>query len=253
MAYFSRFVVLLNLSVMLSACASDSATHVSTNDSKTLRLELSTAMSRHRVLSYSETWDALSQIHEIAPGRIRLFYTRRIVDASDRASSENQSELEFWNREHLWPQSFGSRAYPAKTDLHHLVPTDQTVNSSRGNKYFDTGLEAHHECAQCWTSTEAWEPPDEVKGDIARMMFYIDVRYEGLLGDDVGDLALGETPDTSNNVYGKLSTLLRWHCTDPVSEDEVRRHQTAASIQGNRNVFVDSPELVSSIYNYVCL
>lgn len=209
-------------------------------------------MSTHRILAYSEVWEALSKIHEVSPGKIRLFYTRRIVNAADRASGENQSELDYWNREHLWPQSYGIRVHPAKTDLHNLVPADQTVNSSRGNKFFDTGIEAHHECAQCWTSTEAWDPPDEVKGDIARMMFYVDVRYEGLLGDDVGDLSLSDTPNTSNRVFGKLSTLLQWHCADPVSEDEVRRHETAASIQGNRNAFVDSPELVSSIYNYDC-
>ena len=209
-------------------------------------------MSTHRTLAYSETWDALSEIHEVSPGKIRLFYTRRIVDAANRASGEDQSELEYWNREHLWPQSYGVRVNPAKTDLHNLVPADQTVNSSRGNKIFDTGIEAHHECAQCWTSTEAWEPPDEVKGDIARKMFYVDVRYEGLFDEGVGDLALSDTPETGKKVFGKLSTLLRWHCSDPVSEDEIRRHQTAASIQGNRNAFVDSPEFVSAIYGYDC-
>ena len=209
-------------------------------------------MNNHRVLSYSETWDALSQIHEVAPGKIRLFYTRRIIDASNRASGENQSRLDYWNREHLWPQSYGIKARPAKTDLHNLVPSDRTVNSSRGNKYFDFGNKVHHECTLCWTTTEAWEPPDEVKGDIARMMFYVDVRYEGLFDDAVGDLSLADMPTTSNKTFGKLSTLLEWHCSDPVSEDEVRRHQTIAIIQGNRNAFVDSPELVSAIYNHDC-
>jgi len=75
---------------MLSACASDTVTHVSTPSSQALRLELSTAMSEHRVLSYAETWDALSQIHELSPGKIRLFYTRRVIDAADRASGEDQ-------------------------------------------------------------------------------------------------------------------------------------------------------------------
>lgn len=252
MAHFSRTLSLLTFSTILSACASDSITYAPPHDTETLRLELSTAMSTNRVLAYSETWQALSEIHEVSPGKIRLFYTRRIVDATDRASGEDQSELEYWNREHLWPQSYGVRVHPAKTDLHNLVPTDQTVNSSRGNKIFDTGVEGHHECTQCRTSTEAWEPPDEVQGDIARKMFYVDVRYEGLFDAEIGDLVLGDAPDSDSKVFGKLSTLLRWHCSDPVSEDEVRRHETTASIQGNRNAFVDSPELVSSIYGYNC-
>jgi len=144
------------------------------------------------------------------------------------------------------------KIHPAKTDLHNIVPADQTVNSSRGNKFFDYGTTPHPECALCRTTTEAWDPPDEVKGDIARRLFYVDVRYEGLLNDAVGDLSLADTPNANNKVFGKLSTLLEWHCADPVSEDEVRRHQTAASIQGNRNAFVDSPELVSDIYNHDC-
>lgn len=249
---FRRFVLLFSFTLTLNACTTDSGPAAPASDTLALRTELSSSMSSHRVLSYSQVWDALSAIHEVAPGKIQLFYTQRVVNASDRASGDGQSNLDNWNREHLWPQSFGIRTHPAKTDLHNLVPADQTVNSSRGNKYFDRGSVAHRECIQCWTTTESWDPPDEVKGDIARMMFYVDVRYEGTTNDNVGDLSLGVVPDAGNKVFGNLNALLEWHCSDPVSEEEVRRHEMVAAIQGNRNAFVDSPALVSYVYDHDC-
>ena len=224
----------------------------STGAVQDLRASLSRSMSDNRVLSYSEAWEVLSKAFEVAPGQIRLFYTRRLIPASERASGADQHEPDHWNREHLWPQSYGIRATGARTDLHNLVPADATVNSSRGNKWFDEVLIAHHECTDCAVSTEAWEPPDEAKGDVARAMFYMDVRYEGDVDDGVPDLSLGDRPAPEQQRFGRLSALIDWHCADPVSEEETRRHEVLSAAQGNRNAFIDEPYLAGRVYGFVC-
>ena len=221
-------------------------------DAAALRAALSSAMATNRTLPYDAAWTVLPEAHAAGPGRIRLFYTRAVVPAADRAAGDDQAEPDHWNREHLWPQSYGLRDTPARTDLHNLVPADRTVNSSRGRKFYDEVSGPHHECAGCEVSRDAWEPPAELKGDVARAAFYMDVRYEGAAGDGVGDLSLSDDPDADARRFGALSTLIDWHCTDPVSAEEGRRHEAAARAQGNRNAFVDAPELAERVYGFEC-
>ncbi|MCF7925574.1 MAG: endonuclease, partial [Candidatus Izimaplasma sp.] len=96
-----------------------------------------------------------------------------------------------------------------------------------------------------------FEPRDEVKGDVARMIFYMAVRYEGEIGDMV-DLEVVNDPDASKSsklpVYGDIDDLLRWHIEDPVSEKEILRNQIIYQYQGNRNPFIDMPELIQLIW-----
>ena len=221
-------------------------------DVDALRASLSTAMATGRTLPYDAAWTVLADAHSVGDDGIRLFYTRRVIPAANRASGADQAEPDHWNREHLWPQSYGLRGSDARTDLHNLVPVDRTVNSSRGAKYFDEVSGAHAECTLCEVSTRAWEPSAEVKGDVARAAFYMDVRHEGGADDDVPDLALGDAPSAPERRFGRLSTLLRWHCEDPVSSDEARRHDIVATAQGNRNAFVDVPALVGDVYGTAC-
>lgn len=209
-------------------------------------------MSTNRVLAYDAAWTVLADAHAAGRDGIRLFYTQAVIPAADRASGADQAESDYWNREHLWPQSYGLEGTDARTDLHNLVPVDRTVNSARGNKVYDEVSGAHRECTVCETNSVAWEPPPIVKGDVARVVFYMDVRYEGLAADDVPDLSLSDEPSAENARFGVLSTLLRWHCEDPVSQDEVRRHEVIARAQGNRNAFVDAPELVGDVYGVSC-
>ena len=218
-----------------------------------LRATLSSAMAeRQRPRRYGDAWTVLADGAEVAPGAIRLFYTRRVVPAENRASGANQAEADFWNREHVWPQSFGLRGNPARTDLHNLVPVDRTVNSSRGSKTFDEAETPHHECRGCRVSGTAWEPDPEVQGDVARIAFYMDVRYEGGAEDGVPDLRLDDTTSSAEARFGELSTLARWHCADPVSAEERQRHDAAARAQGNRNVFVDTPILAEEVFGFSC-
>ncbi len=221
-----------------------------------LRLHLHQKMAQQRWLPRSREWEVLAQSAASSRNEMTLFYTRRTVRQDQRASGADQAEPDYWNREHLWPRSFGLKATPADRDLHNLVPADRTVNSSRGNKMFGMATQPHRECSQCRVGPTTWEPPDEVKGDIARVLFYMDVRYEGDTGlpADAGlpDLVLAADADSAGNQLGPLPTLLDWHCADPVSSEERRRHEVIATVQGNRNVFVDSPSLAEIVYQHPC-
>ena len=143
-----------------------------------------------------------------------------------------------WNREHVWPQSrlgiavdyqddFASRA----TDIHNLKPCDPGENSSRSNDYFNTIV-----------GNDFYEPRDEVKGDIARILFYMSTMYAILTLDD------DETTPTSHYTMGTLSILLEWNLSDPVDEFEMNRNNVLYSYQGNRNPYIDYPGFADLIW-----
>ena len=142
----------------------------------------------------------------------------------------------------------------ANTDAHHLKPVDSSINSIRSNKDFDNGGEIvfnGDEETNCFVSEFTFEPRDEVKGDIARMIFYMDVRYEG--GGLEPDLEVVDYISLQENYpspeMGKLSTLLQWHIDDPPDDFERNRNEVIYSWQGNRNPFIDRPEFVDYIYS----
>src|SRR5690606_14206293 len=166
-----------------------------------------------------------------------------------RSKSSNGGNVGDWNREHVWAKShgdFGTSKGPG-TDIHHLRATDTQVNSSRGNLDFDYGGTSVKSCDLCKRDSDSFEPPNNVKGDVARMLFYMAVRYES--GDRV-DLELNEKVNNGKNPYhGKLSVLLEWHKNDPVDEIEKRRNEKIFEIQGNRNPFIDNPEWAKLIWN----
>jgi endonuclease I len=158
-----------------------------------------------------------------------------------------------WNREHVWPRSHGlpDEGDLAHNDLHHLRPEDRTVNTSRSNKDFDDGGTPHHEAAGSRADGDSFEPRDAVKGDIARMLFYMDVRYEGPA--DGNDLELVDrTTDSERTTLGRLCTLLHWHDLDPVDAFEQRRHERIIELQGNSNPFIDDPTLAPMLYGARC-
>lgn len=182
------------------------------------------------------------------PENVILIYSRRSAPKDDyhRAGSETM-----WDREHVLPKSYGAQTGRiATSDLHNLFPSIIANNSARANLYFDRsepGAMVPPLAPDCSQDDDSWEPPDEVKGDIARVVFYMDTRYDGT--DTPTDIALGDAADAANGVFGKLSSLLEWHRLDPVSDDERRRNDKVFAIQGNRNPFVDRPEFVEAVYS----
>lgn len=162
-----------------------------------------------------------------------------------------------WNREHVWCKSHGfseRNTLVPYTDAHHLRATNAVVNSTRNNS--DYGEVDHNSASfdiygNYWTS-DTYEPRDEVKGDCARMIFYLACRYKNT-DPYYAEVIEGSTLDLLNNngkaYMGNLSTLLKWHYMDPVSVDEIYRNNIVYQYQGNRNPFIDHPEYLELCYD----
>ena len=211
-----------------------------------LKAALHEIIDDHHELSYSEVWDALKITDEDPNNSDNVIL---LYSGDSRSKNRNGGMVGDWNREHTWAKShgnFGTSKGPG-TDIHHLRPSDVQVNSSRGNLDFDYGGTANvKNCAECKRDSDSWEPPNDVKGDVARMLFYMAVRYEA--GDKV-DLELNDRVNNGSIPYhGKLSVLLEWHEQDPVSEWEMNRNEKIEEIQGNRNPFIDHPEWANDIW-----
>jgi endonuclease I len=197
-------------------------------------------------LSYSQVWTALQDTDQ-DPGNtanVIELYTGRSLSKSSYGGGTGQ-----WNREHVYAQSrggFDTSAGPG-TDLHHLRPEDVTVNGTRGNKDFDNGGAAVSGCTDCWTDADSFEPRDAVKGDVARMLFYMAVRYEG--DDAFNNLELSTVSGSAVPKIGDVDILLQWNAEDPVSTFEMRRNDRIYETwQGNRNPFIDHPEWAASVF-----
>ena len=207
----------------------------------------------HNEFSYTSSKNILKLADEDPNNadNIILIYTGNSIDKNDFSSNFQE---DFWNREHVWVKSQGGftgdgpyGGLGAYSDAHNLKPCDASVNSSRGTKDFDNGGDAHSEATECNFTSNTWEPRDEVKGDVARILFYMDTRYEGDEGEP--NLTLVDYINNSSDpLHGKLSTLLEWNEQDPVDAFERRRNQIIFNWQQNRNPFVDYPELANLIW-----
>jgi endonuclease I len=169
-----------------------------------------------------------------------------------------------WNREHTWPQSRGVGSNgPDFSDVHHLRSTDPGVNSSRSNLPFGTG-------------GGEWDPNalgGIDRGETARSLFYMEVRYDGGEADTTNLLLVNGSP--GGNQMGDLAELLPWHYVEGPDDRERRRNHLLFSNdpwdwedtqinpeitvpgferppisyhQGNRNPFIDHPEFVWAIW-----
>ncbi|MDW3846188.1 endonuclease [Micromonospora sp. BRA006-A] len=212
-----------------------------------LRTALHSIIRVQTKLSYDQVWDALKDTDQdpANPANVILLYSGRSQSKTSNGGGAND-----WNREHVWAKShgdFGTATGPG-TDVHHLRPEDVSVNSSRGNKDFDSGGGTVAEAPGCYTDADSFEPRDAVKGDVARMILYMAIRYEG----DDGWPDLEPNDSVSNGSaprLGRLSKLLAWNDQDPPDAFEKRRNQRIHERwQGNRNPFVDHPEWARSIW-----
>ena len=217
-----------------------------------LKAALHDIIKGHHELSYDSVTIALRVTDQdtVDTSKVVCLYTGWTYGKYDFGNgSEN------WNREHVWSKSHGDFGTnpPAGTDLHHLRPADASVNSAKNNRDFNWGVTQYIDGSgptDCYEDTDVWEPRDEVKGDVARMIFYMATRYEGDNGEV--DLEVVDSVNTSPNkepLYGKLSTLLAWNQSDPVSAWEQRRNDSIYYLyQHNRNPFIDHPEYIDSIW-----
>ncbi|MNI44330.1 Extracellular ribonuclease precursor [compost metagenome] len=217
-----------------------------------LKQALHDIISEQTVLTYNETENALRDSDEDPnnPNNVLLLYAGRSV-------SKNPNNGH-WNREHVWAQSHGDfgRSQGIGSDLHNLRTEDKEVNNDRGRLDFDItetnnpGQNKYPEdkAPDTYKDNDSWEPRDEVKGDVARIILYMDTRYE--VGDRMDLKAVDRTVQNDSPEHGKLSTLLKWHETDPVDPFEKRRNQIIyEKYQHNRNPFIDHPEWVKQIWS----
>lgn len=203
-----------------------------------------------------DVWKALMITDEDPnnPDNVILMYTGR--SQSKQAKDNGSSDGDLWNREHTYPKSnggFSKKAAFGFTDIHHLRPTDKSINAERDNLEFDRGGQPTKESPEAGNlvSSDSFEPRDEVKGDVARMMFYMATRYEGY-DPLTPDLELVPSVTNNGTAFGNVCTLLEWNMDDPVDEFEYNRNGKIQLVQGNRNPFVDNPQWAEEIFRKDC-
>lgn len=273
-----------------AAAAADYYANVNASNAATLRITLHETIDDHVRVAYTagtpNTWSVLNVADEDP------LDTSKILDVYKNTSYTKISGGQgVYNREHTWPNSLGfgnnndgaaanALNYPY-TDTHMLYLSDTAYNSNRGNKYFGTcsasctedptllnhgqgGGTGTYPGNSNWFNGVLYEVWGKRKGDMARAMFYMDIRYEGGTHSAAGaaepDLILTDTTSLIQNTGGNasvgymglLSVLLQWHVADPVTPAEVIRNQVIQNTQGNRNPFIDHPEWVACLWQNQC-
>lgn len=241
----------------------------------------------HRKWSY-ERVDEILEVADQDPAD-----SFRVLDIYLNVSFEKHATPQrTWQMEHAWPVSRGfdpdeviengrRRGEDCNlplSDAHHLFVAHPTANGSAGHgkRRFDD-CPRTRACTSLPVSTtppaanlrgqDTWEVWSGRRGDIARAMLYLDVRYDGgvsrveqtidhqpcfepdlVLTDDVGQIEAARAATDTVAFMGVLSTLIRWHFQDPVGPQDTQHHEAVATMQGNRNPFIDHPELVCRVY-----
>ena len=183
-------------------------------------------ISKHtNILSYSERHNYLYDADEDLnnSSNVYLMYSSESRDKREYLSGNNSYSPQTFNTEHVYPQSLIGNT--AKGDLHHLRACDTNTNGSRGNKPFSDGSGSYKNAGS------SWFPGDEWKGDVARMIMYLNLRYNESFSD-----------------IGSLNLFLKWNKEDPVSNFELQRNEKIFEVQGNRNPFIDNPYLATLIW-----
>jgi len=229
--------------------------------------------------SATDTWDVLEVADEDPndSGRILDVYLNESYPKYGAGNTD-------YNREHAWAKSYGfpndgAGNYPY-TDCHHLFLCNDSYNSSRNNKPFSTvggggttekptvandgvgGGSGTYPGWSNWYDATYWETWWDRRGDIARALFYMDVRYEGgthgvtgysepdlILTDNLTLITASNTGSNESVAYmGLLADLVQWHFDDPVDAKEMAHNDAVYSYQGNRNPFIDHPEWVDCLF-----
>ncbi len=172
-------------------------------------------------------------------------YSASGTTARTRGINNNGGNNDNWNREHVYPKSLGEPnlgTSGAGADAHNLRPCDPRTNSNRSNKKFNSGT------GNARSVSGGWYPGEEWKGDTARMLMYMYLRYEAQCLPK--NVANGTVNTVDQNM---IDLLLEWNAEDPVSEVEEQRNTyhgdtSNTYAQGNRNPFIDNPFLATKIW-----
>jgi len=249
-----------------------------------LRASLHALIKDHTKIPYTatttDTWNALDFADEDPSDSSHILDIYKNMSYAKAGGGNN-----YYNREHTWPNSLGfSQDGPTNfpyTDLNMLMLADIAYNGARGNKPYGNcnascteyptvvhngrgGGSGVYPGNSNWSDGSIWETWKGMRGNVARAVLYMDIRYEGGTNGNTGtaepDLRLTDNAslivDTNGNAsvayMGLLSVLLQWSQQDPVDDAERLRNDAVQTYQGNRNPFVDHPEWIACIYQNAC-
>lgn len=262
----SFLLTLISISALAQAPANYYST--ATGTGATLKSQLKDIITAgHNPGSYGGLWTAYQttdrDYYYENDGTILDIYSERPTAAdpynftvgTNQCGSYN-SESDCYNREHIIPQSLFNEALPMVADIHFIRATDGYVNNIRGSFPFgnvgvtnyisNNGSKRGSSVSAGYTGT-VFEPIDEFKGDIARMIFYFVTRYETQLSGFSSGNMLGNSAYPGLQTW-ELNQLLAWHNLDPVSPAEIGRNDASYLYQGNRNPYIDNPNYVNLVW-----
>ena len=252
----------LSLSVLVSAQPANYYNSANGLTGNQLKVALHNIIKGHSSISYSQLWNAFWSTDNKGNGVVWDMYSDRpngnppytYYLGQDQCGNYN-SEGDCYNREHSWPQSWFNEQTVPRSDLHHIFPTDGFVNGKRANYPFGEVRSATwtsqngSKLGTCKTpgySGTVFEPIDEYKGDFARALMYMSVRYYS----EDGSWSSSDMTNKSEIKKWAIDMLLRWNEQDPVSEKEKERNEVIYNdYQHNRNPFIDHPEYARMIWD----
>ena len=206
------------------------------------------------VLGYSNARDILYAEIDNNNGSVYGIYTNYSVVLDPNEDPSVHLYENGMNCEHLWPQSLGAGQDPAKSDMHHLRPCKENANSYRSNKAFGNSpdnstsnwlwlannhsyIPSNNIDQYSENNSSVFEPREDVKGDVARSMFYFYTIY---------------TNEADNNFFNTQKDILyQWHLNDPANDEEINRTWLIANYQNNiPNPFILDNTLIYRCYFY---
>lgn len=224
-----------------------------------LKTALHAIIMNAKVLNYGggagSTWSGFAQTDVRADGTVWDMYSNNKVPANGNYAPSGM------NIEHSFPKSWwGGDERQAYKDLYNLNPSDATANSAKSNytmavvdgtvSFTNGMIKVGKSNSRPGGLIDAWEPSDEYKGDFARGYMYMVTCYEDYSNDWVTTSALNELEKNTYPTFQQWAyeLLLKWSQQDPVSDKEINRNNAVYKIQGNRNPFIDYPELAEYIW-----
>ena len=227
-----------------------------------LKVALHNIIKGHTSISYAQLWNAFWSTDNKGNGVVWDMYSDRpngtppyIYYLGQDQCGNYSGEGDCYNREHSWPQSWFNDQTTPRSDLHHIFPVDGYVNGRRSNyAYGEVGTASWtsqngSKLGTCKTpgfSGTAFEPLDEYKGDFARALMYMSVRYYS----EDGNWGSSDMTTKSEIKPWAIEMLMRWNEQDPVSQKEINRNNAIYNdYQHNRNPFVDHPEYARMIWD----
>ena len=245
-------------------CPSDYYANALNKSGQSLLTALYNIITSHTNIGYDGLWDAYADTDTDDRGYYIDMYSNYDKYTYSNKCGSYSAIGDCINREHSVPKSWwGSGKQPQYSDIFNIVPTDGYVNNQRSNYPYgvcEGGTRLSNDgyvakgrmgySTRSGYSGRVFEPDDEYKGDFARAYFYMATCYNNVISNwtqSGGDAFFAGNRYPVFTTYA-IDLLMEWHRLDPVSEKETTRNCYAHAWQGNRNPYIDHPELAEYIW-----